>query len=77
MRYIIIGAGAIGATIGARLLKGGREVVLVARGAHLDALRKDGLRFAAADGTVTLPVTAVGSPDELALRPGDVLRPTT
>lgn len=73
MRYIIIGAGAIGGTIGARLLQTGHEVVLVARGAHLDALREDGLRFAAADGTVTLPVAAVGSPGELSLRPGDVL----
>ena len=39
MRYIVIGAGAIGGTIGGRLAASGHEVVLVARGAHLDALR--------------------------------------
>jgi 2-dehydropantoate 2-reductase len=73
MRYIIIGAGAIGGTIGARLLEGGHEVVLVARGAHLDALRSGGLRFATPDRTVTLRVPAVGGPGELSLRAGDVL----
>ena len=46
MRYIIIGAGAIGGTIGARLFESGHEVVLTARGAHLAALREGGLRFA-------------------------------
>ena len=39
MRYIIIGAGAVGGTIGGRLFDSGHEVVLVARGAHLEALR--------------------------------------
>jgi 2-dehydropantoate 2-reductase len=73
MRYIIIGAGAIGGTIGARLLQGGHEVALVARGAHLDALRDSGLRLATPDGTVTLPVTVVGGPGELSLRADDVL----
>ncbi|MGH3123227.1 MAG: 2-dehydropantoate 2-reductase N-terminal domain-containing protein, partial [Streptosporangiaceae bacterium] len=33
MRYIVIGAGAIGGTIGSRLAASGHEVVLVARGA--------------------------------------------
>ena len=41
VRYIIIGAGAVGGTIGARLFDSGCEVVLVARGRHLDALRSD------------------------------------
>ena len=62
MRYIIIGAGAIGGTIGARLFEGGHEVVLVARGAHHAALRDGGLRFATPDGTVTLPVPVVAGP---------------
>ena len=39
MRYIVLGAGAIGGTIGGRLAQAGHDVVLVARGAHLDALR--------------------------------------
>ncbi|MFB8243068.1 ketopantoate reductase family protein [Kitasatospora purpeofusca] len=73
MRYIIIGAGAVGGTIGARLHEGGHEVVLVARGAHLAALRADGLRFGTPQGTRTLRIPAVGGPAELALRPDDVL----
>ena len=54
MRYIVIGAGAIGGTIGGRLAAGGHEAVLVARGAHLDALRAKGLT---ASGFLA-PVTA-------------------
>ncbi|MEV6210932.1 2-dehydropantoate 2-reductase N-terminal domain-containing protein [Kitasatospora sp. NPDC051914] len=73
MRYIIIGAGAVGGTIGGRLHESGREVVLVARGAHLEALRKDGLRLATPEGTRTLSVPAVGGPEEIDLRDGDVL----
>ena len=73
MRYIIVGAGAIGGTIGARLFESGHEVVLTARGAHLAALRDGGLRFASPDGAVTLPVPAVAGPDELTLGPDDVL----
>jgi 2-dehydropantoate 2-reductase len=73
MRYIIIGAGAIGGTIGARLFENGHEVVLAARGAHYAALRDGGLRFASPDGVVTLPVPVVSGPGELSLRAGDVL----
>ncbi|GGK89838.1 2-dehydropantoate 2-reductase [Sphaerisporangium melleum] len=73
MRYIIIGAGAVGGTIGGRLAQSGREVVLVARGAHLDAIRQDGLHLLSPHGTVTLPVTAAAGPEEIDLRPDDVL----
>jgi 2-dehydropantoate 2-reductase len=44
MRYIVVGAGAVGGTVGGRLFQGGHDMVLVARGAHYDALRHDGLR---------------------------------
>jgi 2-dehydropantoate 2-reductase len=73
MRYIIIGAGAVGGTIGGRLFESGHEVLLVARGPHLAALRESGLRLAVPDGVLTLPVPAVGGPQELELRPDDVL----
>jgi 2-dehydropantoate 2-reductase len=73
MRYIVIGAGAIGGTIGGRLAAGGHEVVLVARGAHLDALRAKGLTLATPDGTSTLDIPAVAGPAELDLREDDVL----
>ena len=73
MRYIVIGAGAIGGTIGGRLAAIGHEVVLVARGAHLDALRAKGLTLATPNGTSTLDIPAVAGPAELDLREDDVL----
>jgi 2-dehydropantoate 2-reductase len=45
MRVAILGAGSIGATLGARLAARGHDVVLIARGAHLEAIRRDGLRL--------------------------------
>jgi 2-dehydropantoate 2-reductase len=72
-RYIIIGAGAVGATIGGCLFQGGHDVVLVARGTHLDVLRADGLRLVTPMGTQQLRIPAVAGPAELDLRAGDVL----
>jgi len=43
MRVAIVGAGAIGGVLGARLAAAGHEVSLVARGEHLSALRRGGL----------------------------------
>jgi 2-dehydropantoate 2-reductase len=45
MRFAIVGAGAIGAYLGAALARGGSDVVLVARGPHLEAMRRDGVRI--------------------------------
>ncbi|WP_061299542.1 ketopantoate reductase family protein [Herbidospora cretacea] len=73
MRYIIIGAGGIGGTIGARLFRSGHDVVVSARGSHLAALRSTGLRFVTPNGSETLPIPAVGGPADLELREGDVL----
>jgi 2-dehydropantoate 2-reductase len=44
MRIAIVGAGGIGAPLGAALARSGADVTFVARGAHLAAMRKDGLR---------------------------------
>jgi 2-dehydropantoate 2-reductase len=73
MRYIVIGAGAVGGTIGGRLYDAGHEVVLVARGDHARALRANGLRLELPDGDRVLPVPVVEGPDELTPRDGDVL----
>ncbi|MGF1429390.1 ketopantoate reductase family protein [Kitasatospora sp. LaBMicrA B282] len=73
-RYIVIGAGAIGGTIGGRLHESGHRVVLVARGAHLAALRADGLRLTTPDrGTRVLRVPVVEGPAALELTERDVL----
>jgi 2-dehydropantoate 2-reductase len=74
MRYIVIGAGGVGGTIGGRLAQAGRDVILVARGAHLGALRaQGGLRLATPDGTSVVPLPAVSGPDEVELTSDDVL----
>jgi 2-dehydropantoate 2-reductase len=73
MRFIIYGAGAIGATIGARLQQSGQEVVLIARGAHARALREHGLRLESPAGVEQLPVHVVEHPSELRFGKGDVV----
>lgn len=45
MKFAVYGAGAIGAFMGARLMNAGNEVVLIARGPHLEAMRAKGLRI--------------------------------
>jgi 2-dehydropantoate 2-reductase len=73
VRYLIIGAGAIGATIGAMLVESGQDVILVARGSHLNALRRDGLHLDSPRGVLALQIPAIGGPAEINLRPDDVL----
>jgi 2-dehydropantoate 2-reductase len=73
MRYVIYGAGAIGGTIGAKLHEAGFDVLLIARGAHLEALRRDGLRFVTPAGTSTLRIPVAGSPAEAGLAEGDAV----
>lgn len=66
MRYVVIGAGAIGGGVGGLLHRAGLDTTLIARGAHLEALRTDGLRLRVGyDEPVTLHVPAVGHPGEV------------
>ncbi|MGW5670930.1 ketopantoate reductase family protein [Micromonospora sp. NPDC003776] len=73
MRYLIIGAGAVGGTIGVRLGEAGRDVTLVARGAHLSALQEQGLTLRTPDGAVTSRLPAVAGPGERSLPADTVL----
>jgi 2-dehydropantoate 2-reductase len=73
VRYIVFGAGAIGGTIGGRLAAAGREVALVARGAHLGALRRDGLRLMTPDGEERPAVGVAGTIAEAGPGPDDVV----
>jgi 2-dehydropantoate 2-reductase len=73
MRFVIYGAGAIGGTIGARLFQHGYPVLLIARGAHLEAIRRRGLVFKSPAETVTLPMECVGHPSEARLEAGDLV----
>ena len=66
MKICIFGAGAIGGLVGARLaIKGDAEVSLIARGAHLAAMRERGLCLKSEAGGTTIKVTATSDPGEL------------
>jgi 2-dehydropantoate 2-reductase len=58
MHFVVMGAGAIGGTVGARLAQHGEQVTLVARGAHAEALRH-GLAFEAPGESLTLSIPVV------------------
>jgi 2-dehydropantoate 2-reductase len=76
-RYVIIGAGAIGGTVGAVLTRAGIPTVLVARGRHAETLASAGLTLRTPDGTFHTAVTAVSGAQHLRLTPDDVLIFTT
>ena len=60
MRIVVVGAGGVGGYFGARLARAGGEITVVARGAHLDAIRRRGLSVRSAlEGEYTVPVAAV------------------
>ena len=72
-RVVVVGAGGVGGYYGARLAAAGHEVLFVARGRTLDALRRDGLRVESVRGDLTvLPVTATDDPAGEATRFGGV-----
>ena len=73
MRYVIHGAGAVGGTIGGRLIEAGHDVALIARGEHLDELRRTGLRLQRPDGDHTHRVATFASPEEAAISADDVV----
>ncbi len=50
MKYLIAGAGAIGAYIGARMAQAGFDITLFARGPHLHAMQERGVRVKSAEG---------------------------
>jgi 2-dehydropantoate 2-reductase len=73
MRFVVFGAGAIGGVLGARLHAAGHDVVLVARGPHLDAIRDRGLRVLDPTGDHMFRIPVVADARELGLGRGDVV----
>ena len=72
MKIVMFGAGGVGGYFGGRLAQAGCDVSFVARGAHLDALRRDGLRLTSPKGDAHLTgVRASDDPRELG--PADVV----
>jgi 2-dehydropantoate 2-reductase len=73
MRLVILGAGAIGGVVAGYLARANRDVLLLARGAHLAAIRAGGLRVEAPDGAFSARL-AVGDPQApIEWRDDDVL----
>ena len=65
MKIAVMGAGALGCYYGGRLLQAGRDVSFVARGAHLEALKREGLKIESPLGDAHLPeitATSVANP---------------
>lgn len=73
MKFAVLGAGAIGAYLGARLERAGLDVTLFARGAHLRALQERGVRVRSAEGNfeahpkVAAEIEAIGEADVIFL----------
>ncbi len=72
-RFVIIGAGAIGGTIAVQLHRAGHHVEVVARGDHLQAIRRGGLTRVAPDGSVTVRLTARAQVREVRLTPDSIV----
>ncbi len=55
MKIAIMGSGGVGGYFGARLAQAGCDVTFIARGAHLEAMRKNGLKIESGLGDIYLP----------------------
>jgi 2-dehydropantoate 2-reductase len=70
MKICIVGAGAIGGYLGAKLALAGETVTLIARGSHLEAIQKNGLKLLMADGSsqIATPFLATSDIQEAGLQ---------
>ncbi|MDV2994928.1 MAG: 2-dehydropantoate 2-reductase [Chroococcidiopsis sp. SAG 2025] len=66
MRVAIMGSGGVGGYYGGMLARAGEDVTFIARGAHLDAVRANGLMVKTTHvGEFTIPVKATDDPNEI------------
>jgi len=66
MRIAVIGTGGVGGAFGAALAKAGADVTFVARGAHLEAMRANGLKVVSPRGDMHIqPCKATSDPGEI------------
>jgi 2-dehydropantoate 2-reductase len=73
MKFVIYGVGAIGGALAARLALNGEEVVGIARGPQLEALRKKGLLLRTPQGESLVRFGAAADPEEIRFAPDDVI----
>ena len=71
MKIAVVGAGAIGAYVGAALARGGADVHLIARGEHLAAMRRDGVTVRSPRGDFRAHPHATDDPAEVG--PADIV----
>jgi 2-dehydropantoate 2-reductase len=62
MRFTIVGSGAVGGYYGAKLARAGHDVTFIARGAHLDAIRRNGLTVKSPLGDFSVKARAESDP---------------
>jgi 2-dehydropantoate 2-reductase len=77
VRYVILGAGAVGGTIAGLLRLQGFDVTVLARGDHARVMKSDGLTLATPTATHQIALDVAASPSELTLAGDDVLILTT
>ena len=63
MKICVVGAGSIGGLLGVKLHNLAEDVTLIARGAHLAAIRKDGLKLLMNDGTAEVAIGVKATED--------------
>ncbi len=73
MKIAIIGAGAIGGYVGAKLALAGEDVTFMVRGANLQAIRRDGIRLIMNDGHEQVVTNVTASNDYGATGPQDLV----
>ena len=71
MKVAVVGAGAIGAYVGAALCRGGADVHLIARGKHLEAMRRNGVTVLSPRGDFHVHPHATADPAEIG--PADIV----
>ncbi|MEK9754577.1 MAG: 2-dehydropantoate 2-reductase N-terminal domain-containing protein, partial [Rhodospirillaceae bacterium] len=73
MKICVIGAGAIGGLMGAKLALAGNEVSVADQGAHLEAIRKNGLKLIWEDGSEHVAKVAAATDDVTTLGKQDLI----
>lgn len=73
MRIVVYGVGAIGGTVAAALALSGQDVVGIARGAQLEAIRANGLRLRTPDGDRVARFDCIADPKEIHHRGDDMI----
>jgi len=73
MKYLIVGAGGTGGAVSAYMMKAGKDVTLIARGEHLDAIKQNGLKVIRPEDEFTVENVRACTMDEYSGTPDVVL----